>query len=218
MASRSRQTGRPRKAAYLHHVLGLLAGAILVLNFGTAAAQGGGVYTLKPGDVVSITVLEDPLLDREVLGAPDGRVAMPLAGSLVAAGRTPAQLAGTVRARLRSRFVDPPTVTVSLVTLGEKDAGEQNVVYVLGEVTRPGRYEYDPKKPITILQALTLAGGPSPFAAIARIQIRERTGGTETLRLFDYEAAADGALNTDRDLAALADDAVVIVPERGLFE
>lgn len=203
-------------------MLGVLVGALLVLGCGVAAAQTGDAYKLKPGDVVSITVLEDPLLDRQVLVAPDGRIAMPLAGSLIAAGQTPEQLAGTVRAQLRSRFVDPPTVTVSLVNVGDGGPGltERAEVYVLGEVARPGRYEYDSTKPITILQALTLAGGPSPFAAVERIQIRERTGESEieTLRLFDYEAAADGALNTDRDLAALADGAVIIVPERGLFE
>jgi len=220
MASRSSQTGRPQKAGYLHHVLGILAGVLLVLNYGIASAQSAGLYTLKPGDVVSVTVLEDPLLDRQVLVAPDGRIALPLAGSLIAQGRTPQQLAGTVRARLRSRFVDPPTVTVSLVSIGEEDDADQRVVYVLGEVTRPGRYGYKAEEPITILQALTLAGGPSPFAATARIQVRERAGkgGIETLRLFDYEAAADGALNTVHDLAVLADGAVIIVPERGLFE
>lgn len=220
MASRSSQTGRPQKAGYLHHVLGILAGALFVLNCGIAAAQTAGIYTLKPGDVVSVTVLEDPLLDRQVLVAPDGRIALPLAGSLVAEGRTPQQLAGTVRARLRSRFVDPPTVTVSLVSVGDGDDADKKVVYVLGEVNSPGRYEYDAEKPITVLQALTLAGGPSPFAAIARIQVRERAGkgGIETLRLFDYEAAADGALNTVHDLAALSDGAVIVVPERGLFE
>ena len=60
-------------------------------------------------------------------------------------------------------------------------------------------------------------------AVEGRLELRpsgERTGESEieTLRLFDYEAATDGALNTNRDLADLADGAVIIVPERGLFE
>ena len=181
--------------------------------------EATGPYLLQPGDTVSVTVLEDPLLDRQLLVAPDGRISLPLAGSIIAAGRTPAQLAGIVRGRLRSRFVDPPTVTVSLLSTGL--LGEElvtNEVYVLGEVTRPGRYEYDPETPITVLQALTLAGGPSPFAAIARIQVRERVEEGERMRLFDYEAVEDGAATAAADLSVLADGAIIIVPERGLFE
>ena len=223
MASRTRQTGRSAKAGYLHHVLGVIVGAYLVLSTGIAAAQTGEIYRLRPGDVISITVLEDAALNRQVLVAPDGRIAMPLAGSVMAARRTLQQVAGTIKGLLRPRFVDPPTVTVSLVSVAERRAPEEEKpvlaeVYVLGEVARPGRYEYDSARPITILKALTLAGGPNQFAAIQRIQIRERVGADETLRLFDYEAASDGVVDAARDLAALADGAVIIVPERGLFE
>jgi len=170
--------------------------------------------------VVSISVLEDPLLDRQTLIAPDGRIALPLAGSLKAEGHTPAQLQGMVRQRLRSHFVKPPTVTVSLVSLGTAAAEAilSREVYVLGEVKSPGLYKYDAETTITVLQALTLAGGLGPFAANGRIQVRETEGETQTLRLFDYEAVEDGLVNTPRDLQALGDGAIIVVPERGLFE
>ena len=224
MTPRSRQAYRPVPAGFLTHILGFLFGAVLVLvlaGAGGALAQEeeDGPYRLKPGDVLSVTVLEDPLLDRQVLVAPDGRISLPLAGSITVEGRTPVELAGIVRGRLRSRFVDPPTVTVSLMSVGAggADAVERSEVYVLGEVARPGRYEYDPETPITVLQALTLAGGPSAFAATARIQVRERVDDIEKLRFFNYEAIADDAA-TGLDLAVLVDGAIIIVPERGLFE
>ena len=208
--------------AYMTRILAQGALAILLFALATAQAQeeAPGPYTLNPGDVISITVLEDPELDRQVLVAPDGRIAMPLVGSLVAEGLTPVDLQATIQRELRSNFVDPPNVTVSLISISEEEDEDDKPreVYVLGEVGSPGRYEYDPETEINVLQALTLAGGPGPFAAISRIQVRERVGETETLRLFDYDAVEEGLLNSDRDLSALADKAIIVVPERGLFE
>ncbi len=194
------------------------------LLLGANVAQSQAVverYVLQPGDVIAISVLEDPLLDRQILVAPDGRIALPLAGTIKAEGLTAEQLQRAVQKRLRKNFVERPNVTVALVSTVEEE-DELREVYVLGEVTRPGRYEYDSEKSITVLQALTLAGGPGPFAATERIQVREVVSAnapeTETLRLFNYEAAQDGLLNTSRDLSALEDGAVIVVPERGLFE
>lgn len=189
-----------------------------LLGIGISYSQDAGDrYTLQPGDVVSISVLEDPLLDRQTLVAPDGRISLPLAGTIEAEGLTAEQLQRKIQSRLRQNFVEAPNVTVSLVSITQEEEDTREV-YVLGEVTRPGSYTYDPEKTITVLQALSLAGGTTPFAATGRIQVREIVAATETLRLFDYEAAQDGLLNTSRDLAGLQDGAVIVVPERGLFE
>lgn len=209
-----------------HIILAWCAAIVFALTLSAIAQETSSSdtpYALKPGDTVSITVLEDSLLDREVLIAPDGRVSMPLAGSIVAAGLTPEQLQQTIQGRLRKNFVEPPNVTVSLTGLGEtpiesEDEDLPREVYVLGEVGSPGRYEYDNETEITVLQALTLAGGVGPFAAVERIQVREMVDETETIRLFNYDLVEEGQLNTARDLDALRDKAVIVVPERGLFE
>jgi polysaccharide export outer membrane protein len=202
-----------------------IALAILIgLVAGPALAQGvgdDGFYRVRAGDVLVVNVLEDPELDAQVLVLPDGRISLPVAGTIRAAGRTPGQVERIVRSRLAGNFVSPPTVTVTLTSLAEDDEDEdeeQFSVYVLGEVTRPGLYEIDPEEPVTVLEALSLAGGVGPFAARGRIQVRERIDGVETLRLFDYEAMEDGIINTDRDLDVLSDNTVIVVPERGLFE
>lgn len=188
----------------------------------TAWAQSDdeGPYRLAPGDVVLINVLEDPELDRQTLILPDGSISLPVAGTVNAGGRTPAELERIVQRRLRKNFVKLPTVTVGVVSLAEPDEEEDTLheVFVLGEVGSPGRFEYDPEKPITVLKALTLAGGLGPFAARSRIQVRETVDGAETVHLFDYDAIERGSGVSLRGLASLTDGAVILVPERGLLE
>lgn len=188
-----------------------------------AMAQDDGVYRLRPGDQLDVTVLEDPSLNRQVLILPDGRISLPIAGSLDAAGRTPGELQGQVRRALSSIFVSPPTVTVSVAALGAgedvlEDEEPPTVIYILGEVGRPGVFAFDEEQPVTILQALALAGGPGPFAARDRIQIRRVTeDGGEQLEFFDYNALEDGTgFTIPRKVLGNGD--VILVPERGLFD
>ena len=124
-------------------------GAVIATFLSVAAfAQGSDFYRLVPGDILEVTVLEDPDLGRQLLVRPDGRISMPLAGTVMAEDRTPEQVQATIRARLARNFVEPPTVTVAVVSvregLDEEDLEETvlNDVYVLGEVARPGRFEY----------------------------------------------------------------------------
>ena len=187
-------------------------------------AQAQDPYRLQPGDVVEITVIEDPNLNRRVLVGPDGRISLPLAGSVVAAGRTLADVQSSIQSALAGNFVRPPTVSASLVALGppplpeldEEEEIELFSVYVLGEVQRPGRYDYESDKPISALQALALAGGPDIFADRDEIQVRNVEDGAEKVRIFDYDAVEKGlgaALAT-----TLSDGAIIVVPERGLFD
>lgn len=204
-----------------------IVGAFVLALTGAAAAQesgdaAGGPYLLQPGDRIDVSVLEDPTLNRQVLILPDGRISLPIAGTLVASGRTPDRLAATIRSRLSSIFVSPPTVTVSAVGLAAPDleAEEQEppaLVFVLGEVGNPGAIPFE--TPMTALQFLAMAGGPGPFAARDRIQIHHKAqedGAEAYVEIFDYEALEDG--EADAPLIELADGDVIVVPERGLFD
>ncbi|WP_285672079.1 polysaccharide biosynthesis/export family protein [Paralimibaculum aggregatum] len=172
-------------------------------------------YLLKSGDVVEISVLEDSSLNRQVLVRPDGKISMPLAGTIVAEGRTPEALQATIRSALAKDFLEPPTVTVSLVSSSsEVDTEDLQTFYVLGQVAAPGRFQA--LEPVDVLQALAVAGGPGIFAAKSRIQIRRRDeNGGETVTLFDYNAVEEGA---GVALQMISDGDIVVVPERGLFE
>ncbi|MEM7269368.1 MAG: polysaccharide biosynthesis/export family protein, partial [Pseudomonadota bacterium] len=175
--------GGARRAA-----LKLLTFFGLALMAHGASAQDDAVerYLVQPGDVLEITVLEDPALGRQVLVRPDGRISMPLAGTIQAGGRSPEAVEATVRARLGKNFVEPPTVTVALISLAVDEEEEMDMLslYVLGEVARPGKFELEAEEAVTILQALSLAGGLGAFAATERIQIREVIDEVETIRLF----------------------------------
>ncbi len=210
--------GNVRAALLVWAVLAWAAAAAMTQN--AMAQEAPPPYRLQPGDTILVSVLEDPELDREVLILPDGRISLPVAGSIIAAGRTPVELQSVIRGRLRSNFVKPPSVTVAVSELApeSEDDADLNEVFVLGEVASPGRFEYDSEKPISVLKALSLAGGLGPFAARGRIQVREAEGQTERMRLFDYDGVDEGLLNTVRDLDLLQDGAVIVVPERGLFE
>jgi len=136
---------------------------------------------------------------------------MPLAGSLKAAGRSPESLGIAIKRRLGKYYNDDLDVTVSLVSV--KDNIER-IIYVTGQVTRPGPFEI--KKPTTILQAISLSGGLGPFAAERRILIHRKIKGRDVVIPFNYAKFESGV-----DVAGniyLRDGDVIVVPERGLFE
>jgi len=178
---------------------------------------GDQPYRLRPGDVIQVSVLEDGSLDRQLLVQPDGRIALPLAGAIDADGLTPDEVERAIRGRLAADVIEPPTVTVSLVSLAPGVLEEETfpTIYVTGQVNAPGRYQI--QGPVTALQALAIAGGPGVFAATERIQVRRvNDEGAETVFIFDYDAVEEG--RPSGGLLELDDGDVLVVPERGLFE
>ncbi len=181
-----------------------------------AEAEGAEVYLLRSGDVVEVSVLEDGSLNRQVLIRPDGKISLPIAGTLTAEGVSPEELQARIRSALAADFREAPTVTVSLVrsTAPPEEEVDAVEIYVIGQVGAPGRIQL--LEPIDVLQALAIAGGPGIFAATERIQIRRRDeNGGETVTLFDYTAVEEGS---GIALQMVGDGDVIVVPERGLFE
>jgi polysaccharide export outer membrane protein len=171
--------------------------------------------TLQPGDTLQISILQDPKLDRQVVVTPDGMISFPLAGHIKAAGITAQALENLIRARLQKNYTERVNVTVSLAAVNPTEAADSRPrVYISGEVLKPGPYPAKP--PITIAQAIALAGGLSPFAAPKRIQVHRKVQGTDTVMTFDYKAFQSGT-EPANNFPLLSGD-VIIVPERGLFE
>lgn len=193
----------------------LLALVIAVMASAVSAQQDG--YRVQIGDRLEISVLEDPGLNRTVLVRPDGRITLPLVGTVNAEGQTPEAVAALIRRNLSRDFVEPPTVTVALSALGQPlgpEAGTLADVYVIGAVSRPGSYQV--ALPMDALQLLALAGGPGVFAAEKRIQVRRRSPDGEQVFLLDYDSIQRGL--TPSTVIDIADRDVLVVPERGLFE
>jgi polysaccharide export outer membrane protein len=195
----------------MRHVL--IAILTLVAAAPMAWAQASG-YRIQPGDVLAVTVLEDDTLNRQVLVLPDGRVSVPLAGSVQAAGNTVEAVERAVADRLASNFAVRPNVFVSVVTVLNPD--DTFPIYVIGQVGTPGLVEVLPGT--TLLQAVALAGGLDRFAATKRIQLRraDPSTGQERLFLFNFNAVERGGSITS--MITLREGDVLIVPERRLFE
>jgi polysaccharide export outer membrane protein len=194
---------------------------MLVLAWGsTSLAQtvAPSSITLKPGDTLNISVLQDPKLDRSVVVDPNGQIAFPLAGHINANGLTPQRLERILKSRLERNYKeDGVDVTVALANAAKPDIPEEDLkpkVFITGEVLRPGPYPI--RQATSLVQAISIAGGLGPFAAKRRIQIRRGSGSDETIFQFDYKAYEAG-LNLGSNIPLQAGD-VIIVPERGILE
>lgn len=128
-------------------------------------------FLLGPEDVLDIVVWKnEDLSQKGVVIRPDGKISMPLIGEVQASGRTANQLASQIAARLKE-YKDNPTVTV-----GVKEVNSY-YVYVLGEVSKPGKYQL--KSHTTVLQAIAVAGGFTVYAAKNRMQVLRHVPGDD---------------------------------------
>lgn len=190
--------------------------AAALIGIGSAAAQETAAqdsgYRINGGDLLHISVYGEPNLDKDVPVQPDGGVAFPLVGNLNARGMTLQELQQKIAANLRESQYFPNLtdneVTVSMV----KATG--NSVSVVGQVKQPGTFAYDTQ--LDVMQALSLAGGLTPFASKSKIKIlrRDHTG-TQTAILFDYSQVEDGE-QLEKNILLRGGD-VVVVPQAGLF-
>lgn len=200
----------------------LLTGMVLALaaGFGAAAPALAQGYNVRPGDLLKVEVAQDPSMNRTVLVAPDGRISMPLAGSIQASGRPVEAIAGTLASGLGPHFATAPDVYVSLERLNDRTAGRGGaggatrapgpVVHVLGAATKPGKYALD--RQTTMLQLFAEMGGFDKFAATKRVQLR-RGDKTYQVNYDQVEAGASSAGNM-----VLQPGDVIIIPQRRLFE
>jgi polysaccharide export outer membrane protein len=140
-------------------------------------------YLIGPEDTLDISVWRDETLKSAALVRPDGGVSFPLAGDFIAAGRTVAQVREELVKRLE-KFIPDPVVTVSVVRVSSYR------VYVLGRVNKPGDYQVG--RNIDVLQALSLAGGMTPFASEDGIRIIRKVDGQSTAIPFQYSRVRKG--------------------------
>lgn len=188
-------------------LLGLLVVVLaLVRPAGAMAAEGEAGYRLNPGDVVRISVWREEELDRQAVVQPDGSISFPLVGQIGAAGRSADEVRSEIARRI-DIYIPEAVVTVELLE------ARGNKIFVLGEVARPGEYQLG--RPITIVQAISLAGGFTPFAGRDEIRVLRQEEDAERAIPFDYDALADGA-DVTGNIELRAGD-TVIVPVGSLF-
>jgi polysaccharide export outer membrane protein len=178
-------------------LLALLASSLIATS---AHAQATASYHVKPGDVLEISVWKEPDLQRQVLVRPDGAFSFPLVGEVDARGKTVAELNKVVSERL-SRYISDAVVTISVQTING------NKIYVLGQVNKPGEFIVNPS--VNIMQALSMAGGTTPFAATNDIIVLRGQGKQQNAMAFRYNDVVRGR-SLDTNIELLAGDIVVV--------
>lgn len=158
-------------------------------------------YRIGPEDVLHISVWKEEDLDRKVLVRPDGGVSFPLVGDIQVSGRTPLEVQDEIRSRL-ARYIPEAEVTVSV----DKISGY--TIFVLGEVKEPGQFTLG--RYVDVVQALTLAGGTTPYAAESKIRILRRKDGREVVHRFNFSDIKKGQKLSQNIILQSGD--VVVVP------
>jgi len=183
----------------------LLIALLGLVGLGSAHAQDGdrprAPYTINPGDLLEVSVWKEPDLQRQVLVRPDGAFSFPLSGDIVAEGRTVEDVRRDLTSRLETYIPD----LVVTVTVAEING---NKIFVIGQVNTPGVFVVNPR--VDVIQALSIAGGMTPFAQVNNIRIIRRRNGQQTVLSFRYGDIIKGD-NLEQNVLLEVGD-VVLVP------
>ncbi len=158
-------------------------------------------YEINAGDTLEVSVWKEEDLQREVLVRPDGKFTFPLAGEITAKGRTIAYIRAELESRL-SRFIPDLVVTVTITNVSG------NRIFVIGQVKSPGSFIMNPV--LDVMQALSLAGGTTPFASLNDIRILRREDDIQRAIRFDYTDVSKGRSLGQNILLQSGD--IVVVP------
>ena len=199
-------------------LLRFMLAALLVLPLAFTHSAVAQEYRIQPGDRLTVEVLEDASLNRTLVVLPGGTIDFPYAGSIRVAGQSPTAVGNAISQSLAGVLASPPTVFVTATPLIEpviptEEEKEVVNIYIMGEASAPGPKAVLPGT--TFLQALSQAGGLTPFAATKRVQLRRAATPGQVITV-NYAAIMSGAgMNLD---PVLSEGDVIIIPERGLFE
>ncbi len=149
----------------------------------SSSGRQGHDYVIGPGDVIEIQVWREPNLSKTIPVRPDGKITLPLLNDVKAAGLTPLELKRRIEKGL-SRFVENPTVSVAVNEINSRN------VYVMGKVNTPGQYPL--RAGLTVLQALSLAGGFAEWADEGHIIILRKENGKQIRIKFNYKKVSKG--------------------------
>ena len=169
-----------KKAVLTIVTMVIIAGAVAAEEKTEWAAPD---YVIGPGDVLDISVWKVEELTKMVTVLPDGKIAFPLVGQMMAAGKTVDQLSTELQKKL-VRFV--PDVNLSVLVYQVNSM----MIYVIGRVNQPGRFVLNAN--INVLQALAMAGGLNPFAEEGKIKIFRQQGKETEIFNYDYSDVVKG--------------------------
>jgi polysaccharide export outer membrane protein len=154
-------------------------------------------YLIGPEDLLHISVWKDEMLTTEAIVRSDGKISVPLINDVQASGLTALQLRDEITRGLKE-FVPGAEVTVIVKEM------RSNKIYIQGEVNRPGPQLFNGQ--LTVIQALSLAGGLNPYADRNGITILRSTG---EKMLFDYNQVIRGK-NLEQNIRLQRGDTIIV--------
>lgn len=177
----------------------LLASIIFSINPSLAEPQSAP-YVVGPEDILSIYVWKEPDLTQDVTVLPDGKLTFPLVGQIQAQGRTVMELKDAITQRLQE-YVTAPEVTVVVREINSRR------IYTLGKLNSPGSYPL--VAGMTVIQALSTAGGLAEWADEKNILVIRREGEKEVQYKFDYKEYISGK-NLEQNILLKPNDTIVV--------
>ena len=176
---------------------------LALLSQFSSATEGnsfGETYRIQPGDILDVSVWEEENLQKQALVRPDGGMSFPLAGDMQVAGKSVSDVQKLITERLK-KYIPDPVVTVSTLKL------DGNKVYVIGKVARPGEFQVN--QYVDVVQALSMAGGMTPYASENKIEILRRENGTQRSIPFRYGDIEKGE-DLEQNIILQSGDVVVV--------
>jgi polysaccharide export outer membrane protein len=165
-------------------------------------AVGSTDNRLMANDVVQIKVFQEDDLDSLLRISKDGTITFPLIGSVTLGGKTPEEAALTIKAMLAKDYLVNPQVNVTVVEYAKR------LFTVLGQVQRPGSFELPNSNPLTLIQAIGMAGGYTRIADPAKITLKRTMDGKETLLHLNARKMAGG--NTESGFPIYSGDIITV--------
>jgi len=156
-------------------------------------------YVIGAEDSLQVTVWKEPTLSGTFPVRPDGKISLVLVGDLPAAGLTPMQLSDNITEKLK-KYIQGPSVSVVVAAVNSQR------IFVVGEVPRVGPVVMTPG--MTPLQAISSAGGLTPFASPKRIYVLRGEAGKQQKIPFNYKQALKG--DSKQTFALLPGDTIVV--------
>ncbi|MFA6582924.1 MAG: polysaccharide biosynthesis/export family protein [Elusimicrobiaceae bacterium] len=161
-------------------------------------------YEIQPGDLLEITIFQEPEMNRTVRVSGTGTINIPLAGQ-TKIGKLTVPEAENILSEKLSQYLKSPQVSVLIKEYSNKN------VYVLGEVKKPGSIDLPAERKITVLEAITLSGGFTEIAAQDRTRVlRRHKGKSEFIKVEISKITKDGDKSADIELEP---NDVVFVPQ-----
>ncbi len=164
------------------------------------AATTDPSYMIGAQDVLAINVWKEPEMSREVPVRPDGMITLPLINDVKAAGLTPLELTELLKEKLK-KYVEDPLVTVIVTAINSRK------VYILGEVGHPGALPLLTN--MTVLQALSSAGGFTQYANTGKIYVLRTENGKQQKLPFNYKEVIRGE-KTEQNIVLKPGDTIVV--------